>query len=85
MMSYVGEIAVLVIFLIGCVAAVSLLQYLARRFTEEEERPKFKVARGRPWAPLSRLSGTWTGRPGARCRPEDHPAWGALAASLGRK
>ena len=46
MMSYVGEIAVLVIFLIGCVAAVSLLQYLARRFTEEEERPKFKVARG---------------------------------------
>lgn len=46
MMSHVGEVAVVLLFLIGCVAVVSILQYLARRFTEEEERPKFKVARG---------------------------------------
>ena len=47
MLSLIGQAVVIAMFLVSCVVTVFLLQYLARRFVQEEEdHPKFKVTRG---------------------------------------
>ena len=56
-MSHIGEVVGLLVFLSGCIALVSTFQYLARRFTEEEDRPtKFTIARGAAVGTLAQAS-----------------------------